>query len=62
MKDPLHLPITLEEIRRAIIMAMNSKTPGTDDLCREILKLIDEDNLKILKVVFNNIYSNTGIT
>ena len=40
---PLYLPITIEEIRRAIHMAKNNKEPVPDDLCGEILKLIDED-------------------
>ena len=41
-------------------MTKNNKAPGPDDLCSEILELIDENNLKILEVVFNNLYP-TGI-
>lgn len=49
-----YLPITKEETRRS------SNTPGSDNLPTEILKLIDEDNLKVLECMFNEIY-RTGI-
>ncbi|XP_060531543.1 uncharacterized protein LOC132705128 [Cylas formicarius] len=50
-------PITKEEIRKAIQLSKNNKAVGPDEVPAEIIKLIDDDNLSLLEVVFNKIYS-----
>ncbi|XP_060519890.1 uncharacterized protein LOC132698058 [Cylas formicarius] len=50
-------PITKEEIRKAVQLSKNNKAVGPDEVPAEIIKLIDDDNLSLLEVVFNKIYS-----
>jgi len=52
--------ITKDEIRKAIESSKNNKAVGPDNIPVELLKLINDDNIKILEKLFNNIY-NTGI-
>lgn len=52
--------ITKEEICKAIKQSKNNKAVGPDDLPAEVIKLIDEDNLTLLEIMFNKIY-NKGI-
>lgn len=48
--------ITESEIRYAIKVSKNKKACGCDNLPAELLKLIDEDGIKVLLKVFNYIY------
>ncbi|XP_055373661.1 craniofacial development protein 2-like [Condylostylus longicornis] len=54
--EPTGPSITTEEIKRAIKLSKNNKAPGPDELPAEIFKLIDDENLEILKNIFNKIY------
>ncbi|XP_055380706.1 uncharacterized protein LOC129611541 [Condylostylus longicornis] len=50
--EPTGPSITTEEIKRAIKLSKNNKAPGPDELPAEIFKLIDDENLEILKNIF----------
>ena len=48
--------ITLSEVRNAIKRLKNNKSPGPDNIHGEILKLFENDQLKILTRLLNKIY------
>lgn len=41
-------------------MAKNKKAPGPDEICGEVLKLIDDENINVLMKLFNTVL-DTGI-
>lgn len=51
--------ILKEELLKALKETKNGKATGPDDLCVEILKLLDDENISLLLKLFNRIY-NTG--
>lgn len=48
--------ITKDKICNTINQAKNGKAVGPVDLPAEIIKLIDEDNICLLEVIFDRIY------
>lgn len=52
--------ITIEEIENALKNMKRGKSPGPDELPIEVLQLLKEDHITILRDMFNNIY-RTGI-
>lgn len=53
--------ITEDELKNAIKLAKNGKATGPDDIPAELLKLIDNENIKIILQLFNNIYKTGHI-
>lgn len=52
--------ITKQEVIHAVNLAKNNKATGPDEIPAEIIKLITEDQIEILKDLYNTIY-DTGI-
>lgn len=52
--------IQIDEVRKAIQLAKTGKAMGPDEIPTEMLKLLDDDGLKRLTELINNIYS-TGV-
>ena len=52
--------ILFEEVKEAIKHLKESKAPGEDGITGEQLKVLDEESLKILTDILNDIY-NTGV-
>lgn len=60
LEDDLTGPsITIEEITRAINSSKDKKAVGPDQVPVELLKLLDNEGIKIMQRLFNQIY-NTG--
>lgn len=49
--------ILKSEVRHALKLAKDGRCPGPDEIPVELLKLIDEDNMRHLVKLFNSIYS-----
>ena len=54
MKQILNREISLKEIKEHIRIISKKKSPGVDKITNEMLKQLDEDNLKIILEIFNN--------
>lgn len=52
--------ITLDEIKNAIKSAKKGKAVGPDEIPSEVLKLLMEDNMPVIAILFNGIY-NSGL-
>ena len=53
MKQILNREISLKEIKEHIRIISKKKSPGGDKITNEMLKQLDEDNLKIILEIFN---------
>lgn len=49
-------PITRAEIERAIQTLKNNKAPGPDEIPAELIKLLDDKGVAVLRKLFNRIY------
>uniref|UniRef100_A0A8D8Z4U1 Craniofacial development protein 2 n=1 Tax=Cacopsylla melanoneura TaxID=428564 RepID=A0A8D8Z4U1_9HEMI len=54
-------PILVNEVKAAITSLRDGKAPGPDGMQAEFLKLLDEESVKMLSKIFNNIYDSGNI-
>ena len=52
------MAILLSEVKHAIKLLKTSKAPGEDNIYTEMLKLLDDENLRVLTAFLNKIYSS----
>lgn len=59
--NPVSIPITENEVTKAITQLKDGKSPGPDNTYSELLKLFDVEGVKRITKIFNNVYSTGKI-